>query len=338
MSKKKSAKPDIYRSFMTEGFFPNANKITKFEESENYWIFKTGKKVIKVKKKIGRTSTIPLEEIFCREIVALLQAHSPALEAQAISVIKSGDAFLIDWDHSHSETPSYFAICMNQLPDRGFLSNLISQNKLTEPILKQVSQHLVDFHQSTKVSDSKDAGTPELISTKLDDLFYQSKKYLNVTITQAIIDMTFRPMQKYLTDNRKLLLKRIKKENIRLVHGCLIPRKIHAAKEGINLLGKTNDPLKNRFNDVASDLADLTVELNLAGLPESSKYLADTYAKISGDREIKQVLPLYQALRCLDLGLKHSILSNQSDDTCSETEKSLARRYYEQTIEVVRGL
>lgn len=338
MSKKKSAKPDIYRTFMSEGFFPNANKIIKFQESENYWIFKTGKKLVKVKKKIETSSTIPLEEIFCREIVNQLQTHSPGLEAQTVSVINTGDTFEIDWDNSRSEPPSYFAICMNQLPDRGFLSNIISRNKLNEPVLRQISQHLAEFHQQTEVSESKDAGSPEVISRKLDDLFYQSKKYLNVTITQAIIDMTFRPIQKYLTDNRKLLLKRIKKGNIRLVHGCLIPRKIHAAKEGINLLGRTNDPLKHRFNDVASDLADLTVELSLSGLKGESANLSEIYIKNSGDRELKQILPLYQAIRCLDLGLKHSILSNQSDENDSEAEKALARQYYEQTVDVVREL
>lgn len=333
-----SAKPNFYSTFMQEGFFPGANKIIKFQESENYWIFKTGQKVFKVKKEIETASSVPLEEIFCREVVDQIKSHSPGLEPEVLTVKKSKGSYIIDWENTLSEKPEYYIISMNQIPDRGFLSNIIEKKKLTEATLAQISQHLFQFHQQTKVCESKETGSPDLLLTKLDDLFYQSKKYLNVTITKAIIDMTFRPLQRYLADNRKLFFKRIRKDHIRLIHGCLIPRKIHSSKEGIFLLGRTTDPVKHRYNDITADLADFTVELNRFDLPDFSDYFIDSYIKVSADKELKNILPIYQAIRCLNLGLKHSIYSAQTEDKTAKEEQMLAKNYYEQTVEVTRGL
>lgn len=338
MPKRKSNKPEFYDSLIKEGTFPQANKIIKYQESDNYWIFKTGKKVLKVKKKEAQSTAIPMEELFCREIVEQMQIHSPLAEAKLVCVKKDGDSFSIDWDHQSSSKENYCAVYMNQLSDRGFLSNMISKNKLAEKSLERISLHLYEFHQKTPVSKSKEDGSPDLVWEKIENLYYQSKKYLNQTITKAIIDMTLRPIEKYLNDNRKLFLRRMKGGEIKLVHGCLIPRKIHCTKEDVTFLGKTSDPLKDRFRDVASDIADLSVELLISDLEQMSETFINSYVQQSGDKDIPLVLPIYQAARCLSLGLKHSIKSVSESSKQAEEDKQQAIRYYEQTIDVVRAL
>ncbi len=338
MPKKKSPKPEFYRSFMKEGFFPNSNKITRFEESENYWIFKTGAKIYKVKKEAEVKSAVPLEEIFCNEISRQIQLHSPDLECQVFNVKKDNDSFVVDWNNNIASKPVNYMLAMNQLSDRGFLSNIIKKNKLSESNLNQICTHLINFHEKAKTSESKDDGSPDMLTSKFENFYYQSKKFLGVTITKAMIDMTLRPLKRYLVDNRKTYLRRLKQGNIRMVQGCFIPRKIHVTKDGVNVLGKTSDPLKERYNDVASDVADLTVELQMAGQKEMSNYFINKYCQLSGDKEISTVLPVHQALKCLNLGLKYSIRINEFDGKESDCIKRLAKKYYEQTIEVVHGL
>jgi len=338
MSKTKSAKPEFYRSFMAEDFFPNANKITRFEESENYWIFKTGATVYKVKKKSSLHSAVSLEEIFCNEITQLLKIHSPDLDARLLTVKKENEQFVIDWDGILPEKPLYFLISMKQLTDKGFLSNIIAKKKLNAKIIGQICDHLVAFHKKTKISQSKDDGTPDALKSDLEYLIYQSKKFMGTTITQAIIDMTYRPLEKYLVDNRKIFLRRYKQERVRRVQGCLIPRKIHVTRNGVNFLGKTTDPLKNKFKDVAADIADLTVELHETDQSELVEQFVDNYCQQTDDRELKQVLPVYQALKCLHLGLKYSIQAKQPGLKCPDSIKKRAIQYYEQTIDVTREL
>jgi uncharacterized protein len=338
MPVKKTKKPDFYRTFMNKGFFPNSNKIVKFLESENYWIFKTGSRLFKVKKKDESQSTIPLEEIFCTEIAKQIQQHSPLLEAETLTIKKKDDSFVMDWDNTVPSSPLYYVIALKQLTDRGFLSNVISKNKLSETTLKRVGAHLYRFHQDTEISSSKVDGSPDALKEKLENLIYQSKKFLNVTITQAIIDMSLRPLLNYLSDNRKVFLRRLKQGHIRKVHGSFIPRKIHVSPEGTSFLGKTSDPLKNQFCDIASDVADLSVELNGAELGEMSDFFIDTYSELSDDQDLKLVLPVYQALRCLFLGLKYSIEANVSEEQNAEPLREMAAKHYEQTIDVIRGL
>ncbi len=338
MSQKKSSKPEFYTSFMKKDYFPNANKIIKYQESENYWIFKTGKKIFKVKKKEDIGSAVPLEEIFCNEIVNQIQQFSPNLEAEIRTIKKLNDTFVIDWENNISSSPLYFAVSMNQLPDKGFLDNIISKGKLSNKSLDQISAFVCQIHANSKVDKSKQESTPEKLNAILENLYYQSKKYLGETINKAIIDMTFRPLEKYLVENRKLFNRRVKNGYIRRIHGCLVPRKIHLSKETINLLGRTSDPLKDHYKDVASDIADFIIELQCEGLHEPAQYFINNYCKLTEDKELKQVLPIYSAMRCLYLGLKYSVNIKQLDKKSAETEKMRATKYYEHTIEVVRGL
>ena len=338
MTRKKSSKPEFYSCFMEKGFFPNANKITKYQESHNYWIFKTGERVYKVKKKEPVISTISLEEVFCNEAVQQIQQHSPELKSKTVTVKKQDEKYILDFDESTPSTVLYFAISMNQLKDRGFLDNIILKGKLTDAVINQISKFLSQYHNGATTDSSKIEGSPDKLASQIQDLFYQSKKYTGVTISQAIIDMTLRPLEKYLKDNRKLLLRRVKSGFIKRIHGDFIPRKIHIDKNRVQSLGKTIDPIKKRYNDIASDIADLSVELNLSGNTGFTEQLVNQYSKHSGDKELKQVLPFYQAMRCLFLGLTHSIKMKNLGGIQGKEEQKLARTYYEQTINIIREI
>jgi len=337
MSPTKKSRPVFYNILMEKGFFPDSNKIIKYQESQNYWIFKTGKKIYKVKKTENTKSAVSLEEVFCKEIVGLIQQHSPGLEPELVTLIQQADSFYFTDQPNTTSELMFHAIKMNQLPERCFLDIIINKEKLTESILDPVCNYLYNFHQNTQISDSKDQGTPDSLNLRLQDLIYQSKKYLNITITQTMIDLILRPLEKYLSDNRKLFLRRIKKQAIKKVHGCFIPRKININKDEVMVLAKTSDPLRNCYFDVASDLSDLTVQLRNADLNDLSDYFVTKYCKLSNDREVKQVLPVYQALKCLTLGLENSIAMQQTTKN-EETIKQTATKYYEHAIDVVNQL
>jgi len=335
---KKRSKPEFYSRFMEQDFFPEANKNIKYHESHNYWIFKTGQKIYKAKKREEAKSTASLEEIFCQETIRRILDHSPTLQPEIATIKQDQQSFQIDRNNQISTPPLYFVIIMDQLADRYFLSNIISKGKLTEKTIDNVSRFLFQLHEKAVPTSSKDEGTSVLILQKLKDLIYQSKKYLGDTISQPMIDMTLRPLEKYIVDNRKLLLRRNKRGLIREVHGCFIPRKIYASKETVLALAKTTDPLRNRYCDVVSDIADLTVELIQEGESSKATYFIESYCKKTEDREIKLILPIYQALKCLSQGLKYSISFRQKSGKTEEENKRKATAYYEQAIEVVHQL
>jgi aminoglycoside phosphotransferase family enzyme len=332
-------KPEFYSSLMEAGFFPKGNKITKYQESTNFWIFKTGKKIYKFKKNENSSSVISLEELFCNEISKLTRLHSPELDIQDITLKKTEDKFILDDQGTIPGTPLYYGLSMNQLSERSFLDNIIARDNLTDDIVIQICDFLYRFHKLTAASTTKKDGSAEELGEKLQNLFYQSKKHLGMTITQPIMDMTLHPLERFLDEHRKLLLRRGKKGFIRQTHGNFVPRKISVGKKSVLALGGTGDPLKDRFQDVAVDLADLVVELIHNGQKEFAGKIVARYSKISGDREIKQILPFYQALRCLGNGLRFSLLAETpNDNQKAETNRQVAREYYEQTVDAVRYL
>ena len=322
---------------MREDFFPDTNKIIiKYQESSNFWIFKTGKRVYKVKKKAATQSSIALDELFCKEAVATINIHSPSLETELMCVVRDGDQYTLQ--KKDKKIGLYTVIAMNQLLDRHFLDTIIEKGKVSEKMIGQIVDFLYRFHEQTSKSNSKEDGTPEHLNALLQDLFYQSKKYLGVTISQAIIDMILHPLEKYLVNHRKLFLRRIKKGFIKKTHGCFIPGKINIQKDTVVALSRSTDPLKNKHTDVAADLADLIVELNQAELGDLSAYLIKRYSRISGDKEIKQILPFYRAIKCLTIGNKHSVAMQNSTGNVAAVHQSRATRYYEQIIDIMHKL
>ncbi len=335
---KRPSKPEFYPQFMEKDFFPDANRVIKYHESHNYWIFKTGKKIYKVKKQEEIQSTASLEEIFCLEMIRRLQAYSPSLEVELATIKQAHQGYILDRNMDASSPVLYYVIVMNQLSNRYFLNNIIKKGKLTEKTIGRISHFLFQLHESAETSTSKSDGTSESLLQKLNDLIYQSKKYLGNTITQPMIDMTFRPLEKYIMDNRKLLLRRVKKGQIREVHGSFIPRKIYAGKDTVMALAKTTDPLRDRFCDISSDIADLTVQLSHEGNGTMAQYFIDSYCGHTDDPDTKSIIPIYQALNCLSQGLKYSISLSQSDPETAEEKKTKATAYYEQAIEMVHQL
>jgi aminoglycoside phosphotransferase family enzyme len=336
MTRTRAKKPEFYQDFMSTGFFPDSNKIIKYLDSSNYWIFKTGRKVYKVKKKLETQSQIALDEIFCKDAVESLNLHSPDLETELLCVRKEEDRFTLE--KKSKKKALYSIISMNQLSDRHFLDVIIKKGKITEQMIDDIAAFLVRFHEVAQTAASKEEGTPEKLNAVLQDLFYQSKKYLGSTISQAVIDMIFHPLEKFLVDNRKLFLRRIKKGYIKKVHGCFIPKKINIQKESVFALSRSTDPLKNRFTDVGSDVADLIVELNQAEQKNLAEHFMKKYSRLSGDKEAKLVVPFYRAMKCLSSGNMHSAAMRNVSKERAANHQKLATEYYEQIIDIVHKL
>ena len=338
MVKSRSLKPEFYKCFMQKGFFPNGNKITKYEESSNYWIFKTGETVYKVKKKEEVQSTIVFEEQFCNEIIAQTNTHSAGLNPEIGYVKKNNSAYVIENAVGSLDDVLFYVLIMKQLPDRYFLDKAIKKGSLKKKTLEQVCLTLAAFHQMARLPDHKDDGTPDKIRTDMENLFYQSKKHVGVTISQAMIDIAHRPMDTFLKNHKKLFLRRIRNQCIRYVHGCFIPRKIHVHQNKTLFLARTSDPFKDRYADVATDIADLTIELLRIDAGQLADQFTNRYIEITGDQELGPILKFYQVMKCLAKGLKHSVDMERTFKGDSTNHLANAKSYYEQAIDVVHQL
>jgi len=103
-------------------------------------------------------------------------------------------------------------------------------------------------------------------------------------------------------------------------------------------LARTSDPFKDRYADVANDIAELTNELIRIDANQLAEYFSNQYCEITGDQELGPVLKFYQVMKCLANGLKHTVGMERTLKSDSEDHLVNAKGYYEQAIDVVHQL
>ena len=333
----KLKKPVFYKTFIQQGFFPESNKVTKYAESATYWIFKTGHEIYKIKKPFEKASSSHLDELFCKETIRVSNLHSPTLNARVLKVVADNSGYNLENIDSTTH-PVYYCIVMKQLSEPYFVNQLIDKNKLTAAVIEKIVPFLVEFHKKSKRSTSEESGSVSFLTNKINDLFYQSKKFLNQTITQPICDRCFFPMEKYLQTQKKIFSKRIKKKLICEIHGNFIPPKIHVQGKLVQALAASQHPLKIKYGDIACDLADFVIDLKLEGHQDLAAAFVDQYIQESNDKDLKTILPFYLSLRCFSKGLENSILMSLTTGEKSDTYKKIALKSYEQSIVEIKGL
>ncbi|OGH00258.1 MAG: hypothetical protein A2600_07220 [Candidatus Lambdaproteobacteria bacterium RIFOXYD1_FULL_56_27] len=335
MTGKKLGKPVFFKALSEPAAYGDAQATVKFHESEGFWIFKTGPFVYKVIKPEASVTSKVLVEAHASELAANSNRMTPSLEATVLGLVEELGSWVLRSGLAPGAAP-YYVIKERQLADRGFLDQMLEKGKLKEKHLAEVAAALWRFHETAGLPGNKDLPGAEILLERLKDRFYQAKKFLGKTITKTMIDLSTRPLEKYLEDHKKLLGQRTRKGFVGHYHGALELRKIHWTTEGVAFLGRSGDPMKERYGDRTSDLADLIVDLENLGQEGLGKAFLDAYLGLSKDQEALTLLPLYKALKVLKQGLKHSIAMDHAADP--ELERAKAKHYFERTVSIVSGL
>ncbi|MDX2470193.1 MAG: hypothetical protein QNL04_06405 [SAR324 cluster bacterium] len=333
---KHKAKPSFYKDLCKKDFFKDATIKVQYINAEHYWIFKTGPNVYKFKKPIEPKSSPELENAFCQEVVKRVAGFSPQLEPKMVCLEETEAGFVIADSVSNKSNPHFFGIAQTQLSDRGFVNSLLSKDKFKVEHAKAVGEYLGQVHQKIDAYTGRDAGSTEFLIRLLEADFYQAKKFLGQTLKPAMTEMTLHPFQKKAKELKKLLGSRLRKGKVARVQGSFKPSKIHVGVKEVTALGRGGDPFQNAFFDVASDVADLSVELKLLKKKDQAEAFLTQYIETTGDEDIRLVLPLYEILKVLASGLKLSLLMDQEEAPADcQTQ---AQAYFTLMVELARAL
>jgi len=329
MNTKKHQKPDFFKALTTPSFYDEANSTIKYQESEGFWIFKTGPYVYKVIRPVGTSTSKLLLEAYAQEMVANSNRHSPTQDSSALALVCHEDNWAFETNCSPGSA-DFYVVKERQLADRGFLQLMLSKDKLKAKHLEDVAQALWTFHETAGMAGTKGLPDAAELTERLRDRYYQAKKHLGKTITKTMIDLSCRPLEKALKEHKKLFGRRARKGFIGHYHGDFAARKIHWATDGVAFLGRSGDPMKDRYGDRASDVADLCVDLEAAGKPDLAKVFLDRYIELSDDKELPLTLPIYKSLKAMKLGLKHSFALEHSEDP--EADQVVAKHFFELVV------
>lgn len=317
--------PPFYKALKNKDLYPEATRKIKFLETHTSYFFITGASYYKIKKSDHHYySSSAVTEAFLHEELKLGKIYAGDIYQEVLPLVEHGEKF------SFGETGNIvtYALKLEQLSERYFLPSLLERQKVTPTTIGRLAKQLALIHSENPVAGRGEAGRPENFYDLCEDVLYQAQKYLNQTITQPMLDIIRRPLEKFVEDHRKLFLRRMKKKRVVQGHGAFLPEHIYI--KGMESYFISPQELNRKFCvlDAANDVAYLTVEFARFQELEWAELFIKRYVDAAKDRELLTMLPTYQTFVSLKQGVFHSEWMAELEDSERQKQAQVASDYF----------
>jgi aminoglycoside phosphotransferase family enzyme len=325
-----TAWPELVQAMLNPAFYPHHTAGVVLVQTQMSYLFLTGEYVYKVKKPVNLGyldyTTLEQRRHFCRQEVELNRRLCPDTYLDVLSIGREkGQLKLADG------VVEEYAVRMRQLPSDRMMDVLLSQDQVSQDMVRQVAQKLADFHRlaETNAEISK-YGRLSAILVNTEENFSQTQKYIGVSMSQNQYRNIKAYTDAFTAHNARLFEKRVKEGRIRDCHGDL-----HSAHvcftDGICIYDCIEFNDRFRYCDVASEIAFLAMDLDFHRQPSLSKHFVNAYVESSQDGELLKLLGFYKCYRAYVRGKVESFKFD--DPIIPEAEKTrilaAAKRYFE---------
>lgn len=323
--------PAIIQALLDPKIYPHNPEKVKLIQTQMSFIFLTGDYVYKVKKPVDLGyldyTTLEKRKFFCHQELRLNRRLSPDIYLEVVPIVQQTNKILLGGKGKIIE----YAVKMRQLPSERMMDVLLDHNQISEEMIRQVAQKLVDFHQKAETNaEISQYGRLDSIFTNTNENFTQTEKYIGISIPSKQYYGIRTYTDTFAQRNSPLFEKRIKDGRIRDCHGDL-----HSAHvcfiDSICIYDCIEFNDRFRYCDVASEIAFLAMDLDYHRHPDLSKHFIDAYVESSKDEELLKLLNFYKCYRAYVRGKVESF--KLDDPLISEEEKvralAAAQRYFE---------
>ncbi|HEV8716870.1 MAG TPA: AAA family ATPase, partial [Candidatus Binatia bacterium] len=200
-------------------------------------------------------------------------------------------------------------------------------------------KRLVQFHRTVSTDQAAIYGTPELIWQAVADNFQETEPFVGQTLSAKQYDRIRDFSQRFFTEHQELFRIRFLQGRVREGHGDLRGEHVYFLDEGVTIVDCIEFSPRLRTCDIASELAFLTMDLELQGAPALAAELAHTYAVQVEDADFLRLLPFYQCYRAYVRGKVQSLKSREPEISLAEQEQARgqARRAFRLAMRYARG-
>lgn len=264
-------------------------------------VFLTGCHAYKIKKPLNLGfldyTSLDKRRYYCERELLLNRRLCPEVYLDLVRVVEAEGGLRFDT----VGTPVEWAVRMRQLPEADLLPRRLAARSVSTDDLRQVARILTRFHAAA-ATDAGIAGfgAPEVVRRNLEENFAQTMAHRDGALPpehlHAIREYSFR----YLDRNRRLFHRRMADGRIRDGHGDLRAQNIALCApvgEGVQIFDCIEFNDRFRYGDVASDLAYLAMDLDLAGRADLRTALVDEYVALSDDGGLRELLSFYRCYR-----------------------------------------
>lgn len=286
--------------------YPYKVKSIKVKETYISYLLFAGPFVYKIKKNVNYGyldfTTLEKRRHFCFEELRLNKRISKDIYLDVVPIIKIGKNIKIGKSSREGipkkENILEYAVKMKRIPDKYWLPNLIGKKIIGKEIFSKLAKVLADFHNGAETSkEIEKYGKISVIERNTEENFSQTKKFVSGIINPYLYEFIKKSTRKFLKENKKLFEKRIKEVKIRDCHGDFHTQNIFFKKDKIYVIDCIEFNKRFRYQDVVSDAAFLSMDLDFLSRKDLSEFFVKKYIEKTGDKDITSLLPFYKSYR-----------------------------------------
>jgi uncharacterized protein len=279
-------------------FYPHPVSNLEQRETHISHVFLTGDYVYKIKKPLNLDfldfTTLKRRHHYCRQEMILNKrlSHNVYLDVVPIN-LKDGEYHL-----NGAGIAVEYAVKMRQLPADRSMLNLLKRKKFNKNLVMELAAILARFYnQSPSVEHIHASGAWETVLSNCEENFRQTIMFTGEILDEHLFQIVRSSTLSFLHRKKELFENRIKSKKIRDCHGDLRTGHIYFTDEGIQIIDCIEFNDRFRFQDVASDLAFLAMDLDYEGFPRIAGDLLDAYAKHTQDPDVFVLIDFYKCYR-----------------------------------------
>ena len=342
--------PRLVEAMFRPEFYPHRPEHVEFIQTHISYIFIAGDYVYKVKKAVDFDfldfTTIDRRRFYCNEELRLNRRLAPDVYLDVLEIGEDARGNIVLGKGARIVD---YAVLMKKLPQDRMLQILLQQGKTDRAVMDAVARKLVDFHTHAATGGKIDEiGGVETIHRNHDENFEETRNYINTTIPEYQYLFIKYYAYDFMDRHQDLLAKRVHDHKIRDCHGDLHLEHICITDSGARLrqasglsnLYSPDDIIifdciefndRFRYEDVASEVAFLAMDLDYNEYPDCADTFVSAYIRHSDDREIGSLQNFY---KCYYAYLRGKVISFRLGDSSisqydREEEASTASRYFD---------
>jgi aminoglycoside phosphotransferase family enzyme len=311
-------------------FYPHQSQSVEPVQTLTGWLMFVGDFVYKVKKPVHFSfvdARTPAKRYrLCQDEVRLNRRLAPDLYLGLAGITARSDGYELVPNATLGEPRvCEFVIVMHRLPSERMLSRIVASQTIGLAEIEQLAGKLAEFHLNCSIANSKIWGSPAALSRLMAATIAEAELLIADTVMRNSLAMASRYLRGYVINHDQLLDNRARNGRVRHGHGdlradsvCLVPR-------ACAIVGCVEYSEGLRYCDVASELASVTLDLEMAERNDLSDAMVQAYIAATDDAEIPGLMPFYKCYRALRRGQLEMLTSLQTE--LPREQRMLARHH-----------
>jgi aminoglycoside phosphotransferase family enzyme len=333
-----SGLPVLVEAMLRPDFYPDSPAHVEVKQTHISYVFIAGDFVYKVKKPVHfeflDCSKLTDRFHYCRGEVLLNARLSPRVYLRVFAIFKRGDAFILgpQVQVEHPEAVEY-AVKMRRLLEDRMLDMLLAAGKVDRDTIKPIAVRIAQFHGGAPSNLGWTYGSAAAVWRNVIEDIAQNESFIGHTLRKEQFTAIDAFCRAFITAHWRGLNDRALEGRVREGHGDLRAEHVcllNTEENEIDVIDCVEFSERLRYNDVASEVAFLAMDLERLGTPVLADELVETYAEITADEDLAVFVPFYKCYRASVHGKVESIrsLEREVGDAERERARQLASDYF----------